>query len=106
VAQALAEALKITESAGIAGAMRYVLQDARLTDSERVARRICDCVRGSGLTQAEFAARLGTSQSRLSTYVSGSVTPSAILLDRIEAVSNAAKSQRPSHASATEPARR
>lgn len=37
----------------------------------------------SGLTQREFAQWIGTSPSRMSTYVSGSVTPSAALLLRM-----------------------
>lgn len=37
----------------------------------------------SGLTQAGLAARIGTSQSRLSTYENGSVQPSAAVLARI-----------------------
>lgn len=41
-------------------------------------------VEHSGLTNAEFAALVGTSASRLSTYLSGKVTPSAALLVRIE----------------------
>ncbi|MDR1151363.1 MAG: helix-turn-helix domain-containing protein [Bifidobacteriaceae bacterium] len=38
----------------------------------------------SGLTAREFARRLGTSESRLSTYATGKVTPSATLLIRME----------------------
>jgi transcriptional regulator with XRE-family HTH domain len=44
-------------------------------------------VRASGLTRAEFASRIGTSASRLSTYVTGKVTPSAALLVRMRDVS-------------------
>lgn len=40
-------------------------------------------VRASGLSRAEFASRIGISASRLSTYVTGKVTPSAALLLRI-----------------------
>ena len=41
---------------------------------------------GSGLSRAEFASRIGTSASRLSTYASGKVTPSATLMLRIRRV--------------------
>ena len=41
-------------------------------------------VERSGLTNADFASLIGTSASRLSTYLSGKVTPSAALLVRIE----------------------
>jgi transcriptional regulator with XRE-family HTH domain len=37
----------------------------------------------SRLSRAEFASRIGTSPSRLSTYVTGKVTPSAALLVRM-----------------------
>jgi transcriptional regulator with XRE-family HTH domain len=37
----------------------------------------------SGLSKAQFAARIGTSPSRLSTYLNGKVTPSAALMVRM-----------------------
>jgi transcriptional regulator with XRE-family HTH domain len=37
----------------------------------------------SGLSRAEFAARIGTSPSRLSTYATGKVVPSAAMLVRM-----------------------
>jgi len=40
----------------------------------------------SGLSQRDFAARLGTSASRLSTYLNGKVTPGADLLIRAERI--------------------
>ena len=39
----------------------------------------------SGLTQRDFARRMGTSASRVSTYVNGLVTPSASMMIRIRA---------------------
>lgn len=53
---------------------------------EEVSRRLATLVAESGFTAAEFAARLGTSPSRLSTYLSGKVMPSAALLVRAEGV--------------------
>lgn len=53
-------------------------------EREEVARRISRSVQSTGLTQKAFAARIGTSASRLSTYVTGSVTPSASMMLRIE----------------------
>lgn len=52
-------------------------------EKEYVAREIRRLVALSGLTQRDFAAYVGTSASRLSTYVSGKVTPSAAMLLRI-----------------------
>ncbi|MGH3800441.1 MAG: helix-turn-helix domain-containing protein, partial [Pseudonocardiaceae bacterium] len=40
----------------------------------------------SGMARAEFASAIGTSVSRLSTYLSGKVTPSAALLVRMRRV--------------------
>lgn len=55
-------------------------------DDERraVAARVRRLVADSGLTPTEFARRIGTSRSRLSTYRTGSVTPSAALMLRME----------------------
>jgi len=53
-------------------------------DRQEVAGRIRSAVHSSGLTAARFAEAVGTSASRLSTYMSGKVTPSAAMLVRIE----------------------
>jgi len=58
--------------------------DAEHADRAEVAARIRNAVTGSGLTSAEFARLVGTSASRLSTYLSGKVTPSSAMLVRIE----------------------
>ena len=46
----------------------------------RVARLVRQAVLRSGLSAKEFAAHVGTSPSRLSTYMTGKVVPSAALL--------------------------
>lgn len=58
---------------------------AAAVDTERreIAAHIGHLVRISGLPQGVFAERVGTSASRLSTYVHGQVTPSATLLLRM-----------------------
>jgi DNA-binding transcriptional regulator YiaG len=53
-------------------------------DRAEVAARVRAAVDKTGLTNAQFAARVGTSATRLSTYLSGKVTPSAAMLLRIE----------------------
>jgi DNA-binding transcriptional regulator YiaG len=88
VAGEILEAIEITESRGVAAAMRQVVNDACLTESECVARRVRDSILRSGMTQAAFAAKIGTSQSRLSTYAAGKVTPSAVVMARIERVAS------------------
>ena len=52
-------------------------------EREDVAEDVRRLVADSGATQREFAHWLGTSPSRLSTYVSGTVTPSASLMLRM-----------------------
>ncbi len=58
--------------------------DTEAHERHVVSGRIRHAVTRSGLTQAEFAERVGTSASRLSTYLSATVTPSATMLVRIE----------------------
>jgi hypothetical protein len=55
-----------------------------------VANRLRKQLLRSGLNQRDFAAQLGTSASRLSTYLSGKVTPGADLLVRAEKVGRGA----------------
>lgn len=57
-----------------------------------VTRRIKRLIEDSGLSQRDFAARIGTSPSRLSTYATGKVVPSATLLLRMVRV--AARAER------------
>lgn len=58
---------------------------ARAEDAERaaVAEEVADLVARSGLSVADLATRIGTSRSRLSTYRSGKVVPSAAMLHRL-----------------------
>ena len=58
--------------------------DANRADRDEVAARVRAAVDRSGLTNSRFADLVGTSASRLSTYLSGKVTPSAAMLVRIE----------------------
>lgn len=64
-------------------------------DREMVAREIRRLVAESGLSQREFASRLGTSPSRMSSYCTGQVTPSAALLLRIRRLARAVSPARP-----------
>jgi DNA-binding transcriptional regulator YiaG len=57
---------------------------AEVSEREEVARRVRHAIERSGLTSADFAANVGTSASRLSTYATGKVMPSAAMLLRIE----------------------
>ena len=58
------------------------------TESERadVASEVQALVARSGMSKQNFAERIGTSRSRLSTYISGKVVPSATLMVRMRRV--------------------
>lgn len=68
-------------------ARRFIEDDERRT----VADHIRQTIARTGLTQREFAGLLGTSPSRLSTYATGAVTPSATMLLRINRVAKRAQ---------------
>ena len=87
VAQELTEVLRFSRPYGVADLMDDVILTAR-SDRERcerdqVASEVRNMVATSGLTRQEFAARIGTSASRLSTYANGKVVPSAALMVRM-----------------------
>lgn len=86
-ARQVEEVLRYSRPYGIAEAMELVISRARARaeagERAAVAADIREAIRLSGLSRAEFASRIGTSASRLSTYVSGKVTPSATLMLRI-----------------------
>ena len=88
VARRVERYLAYREPDGVGTLFRLAIDRARADadrrDRDEVAARVRAAVAGSGLTNAEFAALVGTSASRLSTYLSGKVTPSAALLVRIE----------------------
>jgi len=98
VARSVEEVLTYSRAYGVAEAMERVIARAR-EDAERAERRavadeIDELVRASGASRAEFASTIGTSASRLSTYATGRVTPSAALLLRMRTVSRQSASQR------------
>jgi len=61
-------------------------QNAEQDERTEVATRVRRAIERSGVTNAEFARLVGTSASRLSTYATGRVVPSAAMLVRIERV--------------------
>lgn len=73
--------------------------EAAAADRDQVAQTVRDLVARSGLSQEAFARRIGTSRSRLSTYCSGKVTPSAALLLRMERLAASAAGPRDTAAS-------
>lgn len=58
---------------------------AEARERAEVADEVRDLITQSGLSVAALAERIGTSRSRLSTYRSGSVMPSAAIMARLRA---------------------
>src|SRR5262249_4949643 len=91
------QAVTLADDTGVAATLRRTLahsrQDAEAAARAEVRRRLQALVDQSGLTAAQFAQRLGTSASRMSTYLTGKVVPSAVILVRSEAVCQAARAQ-------------
>ena len=88
VARKIALYLSYAQRTGVAALFGLAIERARSSaeqaEREEVARRVRSAIADSGLTAAEFAASIGTSASRLSTYANGKVMPSAATLVRIE----------------------
>lgn len=95
VAQQVLDAVQMSRPYGTSELLTTVIERARQTaaeaEREQVAGEIRDLVARSGLSTQDFALRLGTSRPRLSTYMSGKVTPSAALMLRIRSVAVHAK---------------
>lgn len=90
VSRALEDYLGYAEQSGVKELLRRAVRQARAqaerSDREQVAARVRQLIRESGLTAAAFANRAGTSASRLSTYASGKVVPSAAMMLRLERI--------------------
>ena len=74
-ARQIEEALGHTRPYGVAELMEAAIRRARhraeAAERAEVARELSELMSRSGLTRADFARRLGTSRSRLSTYLTG-----------------------------------
>jgi DNA-binding transcriptional regulator YiaG len=99
VARQVQDALVMELPYGVAELFQEIVVTARARagDSERnaVAQEIRDLHEQSGLSRAAFAERIGTSVSRLSTYLSGKVVPSAALMVRMRRIATSAAGRRP-----------
>ncbi|MGE4426739.1 MAG: helix-turn-helix domain-containing protein [Solirubrobacteraceae bacterium] len=69
-------------------ALAHARDRAERIERAQVAEEIRTLIRETGLTQAAFASAIGTSASRLSTYVNGTVVPSATLVVRMRGVAS------------------
>lgn len=90
VARRMEEVLRYSRPYGVAAAFERAIARSRAVveagERATVAKEVVSLIRDSGLSRAQFASRIGTSASRLSTYASGRVTPSAALLLRMRAL--------------------
>lgn len=88
VARRLESALEATRPYGVGLLMEQELNAARhraeAVERQQVADRVQQLIAQSGLGRADFAEAIGTSASRLSTYATGKVVPSAALMVRME----------------------
>src|SRR3954463_1504294 len=93
VARAVEEVLTYSRPYGVAKTLERVIANARAKaeadERAAVAAEVQQLIEKSGLPRREFASRIGTSTSRLSTYATGKVVPSAALLLRMQAVAGA-----------------
>ncbi len=85
-ARRIEEVLSHSRPYGAAELMERAIAGARAQAEEaeraNVAAELRDHVASTAVTQAEFAKRMGTSPSRMSSYVNGEVMPSAALMVR------------------------
>ena len=98
VARQLEDYFTYSRPPGVCALIERAIASARAAAeaSERaeVAREVDDLVRRSTLASGVFAKRIGTSASRLSTYRTGKVTPSASLLVRMRRVAGRLSGER------------
>lgn len=93
VARAVEEVLTYSRPYGVSITLERVIErarhDAEAGERAAVAAEVQRLIEGSGLSRRDFAARIGTSTSRLSTYATGKVVPSAALFLRMQATADA-----------------
>lgn len=90
VARQVEDYLSYEKPYGVGSLLERAIVRARAQMQERerreVAAEVGELISRSGLSMAELASRLGTSRSRLSTYRSGRVVPSATFMTRLRRV--------------------
>jgi hypothetical protein len=92
VARRIEEVLRYSRPYGVSELMEGVIDRAR-AEAERaergaVAQEVDHLIKRSGLSRVDFSSRIGTSPSRLSTYATGKVTPSAAMMVRMRNVAD------------------
>lgn len=96
-ARQVEEVLGFSRPYGVADLMELEIEgarrDAESDERETVAQEVRGAIADSGLTRVEFASRIGTSTSRLSTYATGRVMPSASLMVRLRRLARSSRQQ-------------
>jgi len=96
VARSVEDYLGYADESGATALLRRAVARARreAEDADRaaVATRVRELIVASGLTAAQLALRAGTSSSRMSTYVTGKVVPSAAMMLRLERIARSTPS--------------
>ena len=95
VARQVEQAVAMGLPYGVGPFMTSIIRDARETraalERDEVVHDIRQLLSISQLSRAEFASAIGTSATRLSTYLSGKVNPSASLMVRMRALAKEKK---------------
>lgn len=86
--RAFDEAREAAESRATVALLDEALAQATRTPSQQALARLRAAYRGTRMTQAELASRLGTSRSRLNSYLAGRVTPSMDVLVAVEQIAD------------------
>ena len=98
VARGVEEILSYSQPYGVAGLMERAIaaarEEAARSEVAEVSAKVRSAQATSGLTVGAFAERCGTSGSRVSTYLSGKVVPSAAMLVRMERVARREQASR------------
>lgn len=94
LAEMLGEVLEAATNRGTVDMLRRALLSAATRSDADERSSVAALLRGysaaSGLSNAEFAARMGLSEPRLHAYLGGTFVPSAVLLVRAERIAAAA----------------
>lgn len=83
VASELEEVLSTAEDSGAVALLQHALLDARKTEKQFFGKKFATLLQEAEMTQSDAAAFLGTSRTRVNSYCSGAVTPSALVVERL-----------------------
>lgn len=91
------EARAAAESRATVALLDAALERAERSPSAQALARLRSAYRGTRMTQAELAARLGTSRPRLNSYLTGKVTPAMDVLVAVEQIAEQYRAPARSH---------